>query len=330
METKYLQFNAEDLRIAGEMIRNGELVAFPTETVYGLGANALDAEAVKRTYEAKGRPSDNPLIAHVYDKSQIYEIASFVSEDAEKIINVLMPASITIVLPKKSIIDDVITAGLNTVAIRMPSSCQARAFLRAAQVPVTAPSANLSGRPSPTTWQRVREDLDGKISAVLCGSPCNVGIESTVLDLSGEEPLILRPGAVTADVLSDVLSKHVGVVTDPKAKVNSPGVRYKHYAPKVPMALELDGDTDKLVAFYDSLVLQGVNPVLLAEHPEKLGKRNCVCIGRTDEEVAQKLFENLRVLEKTYDYIIASFSSKTTFAESILNRLIRSAANNII
>ncbi len=256
MKTKYLQFNDKDLTAAGELIRQGELVAFPTETVYGLGANAFNVNAVKNSYSAKGRPSDNPLIVHVYDKSQIYDIAREVSSDAEKIIDSLLPASLTIVLPKRDVIDDCITAGLDTVAIRMPLSVQARKF--------------------------------------------------------------------------SVLHKKVTVVTDPKAIVNSPGVRYKHYAPRVPMALDVSGDADKLARYYDELTRKGYNPVLLVEHPEAFGGRNVRLIGRTDEEVARSLFENLRVLETQFDYIIASFSSKTQFAESILNRLTRSAGHNII
>ena len=330
MKTELLQFNDADLFVAGKYIRQGKLVAFPTETVYGLGANAYDVAAVASTYVAKGRPSDNPLIVHVFCEEQIYDVASGVSDDALKIIDSLMPASLTIVLPKKDTISDAITAGLNTVAIRMPSSLQARQFLKYAEVPVTAPSANLSGRPSPTTWQRVQEDLNGKISAILCGQPCNVGIESTVLDLSGERPLVLRPGVVTADEIASVLGKKVEVVTNPKAKVNSPGVRYKHYAPKVPMVLDVSGDVDKLCRYYDKLVASGHNPALLVEKPELFGNRNVYSIGRADDEVARNLFENLRILETRCDYIIASYTSQTPFAESILNRLVRSAGNNLI
>ena len=330
MKTELLRFSEADLATAGELIRQGKLVAFPTETVYGLGANAYDEQAVKSTYVAKGRPSDNPLIVHVYCKEQIYEVAREVNAYAEKIIDSLLPNSLTIVLPKKATISDVITAGLDTVAIRMPSSSEARAFLQHAAVPVTAPSANLSGRPSPTTWQRVKEDMDGKISAILCGEPCNVGIESTVLDLSGSEPLILRPGVVTAEKIEAIIGKKVRVVTNPSEKVNSPGVRYKHYAPKVPMALDLSGDVGKISRYYDELAISGRNPVLLVERPELFGNRNAFCIGATDEEVARNLFENLRVLERQYDYIIASYTSRTAFAESILNRLIRSAGNNLI
>lgn len=330
METKFLLFNYEDLTLAGELIRKGELVAFPTETVYGLGSNALCETAVQATFEAKGRPSDNPLIVHVWDKSQIYGIAQKVTPDAEKIIDRLMPDSITVVLPKRNIIPHCVTAGLDTVAIRMPSSREAREFLRYCNVPVAAPSANTSSRPSPTTWQAVKEDMDGKISAILCGSACEVGIESTVVDCCGETPLVLRPGKITPEALSELLGKTVRVVTNPKEKVNSPGVRYKHYAPKVPMALNLDGDVDKLKSYYAEMVRQGKNPVLLVEQPEAFSGFNTHLLGRTDEEVAQNLFENLRYLEKRFDCIIASYTSKTSFAESILNRLVRSASNNII
>ena len=231
--------------------------------------------------------------------------------DAQKIVDCIMPASITVVLPKRKIIPDCVTAGLNTVAVRMPRSQQARDFLRYCDVPVAAPSANTSSRPSPTTWQAVKEDMDGRIAAVLCGSPCDVGIESTVVDMCGEQPLILRPGIVTADMLEELLGKKVRVVTDPKEKVNSPGVRYKHYAPKVPMALELEGDEQKLKNLYLKLQAEGKNPVLLVENPQNFPGFNVCCIGRTDREVSRNLFSNLRALEKNYGYIIASFSSKT-------------------
>lgn len=330
VETRLLQFSEKDLNFAGELVRGGKLVAFPTETVYGLGANALDEAAVESTYAAKGRPSDNPLIVHVWNKGQIADIAKTITPDAEKIIDNIMPASITVVLPKKKVIPDCVTAGLDTVAIRMPKSAEARRFLQFCNVPVTAPSANTSSRPSPTTWQAVREDMEGKIPAILCGSPCEVGIESTVVDCSGETPLILRPGIVTPEMLESVLGKSVRVVTNPKEKVNSPGVRYKHYAPKVPMALDLCGDKNKLANFYNRLTAEGKNPVLLVENPEDFCGFNVHPIGKTDLDVAQNLFENLRYLEKRYDYIIASFSSKTSFAQSILNRLVRSASQNVI
>lgn len=330
MITEYLQFIEADLERAGELIRQGQLVAFPTETVYGLGANALDENAVKSTYAAKGRPSDNPLIVHIYCQSQIYEIAETVTSDAKKIIDSFMPGSITIVLPKKDVIPDCVTAGLNTVAIRMPRSEEARLFLRHCNVPVAAPSANTSSRPSPTTWQAVEEDMKGKIAAILCGSPCDVGIESTVVDLCGDVPLVLRPGIVIPQHIEEVLQKPVRVVTNPKEKVNSPGVRYKHYAPKVPMVLELCGDADKLKSFYGEQAALGNNPVLLVERPQDFIGYNTHPLGQTDEEVARDLFASLRYLEKRYGYIIASYTSKNSLAQSVLNRLTRSAGNNIL
>ncbi len=331
MVTKYLNFNNADLQLAGELIRNGKLVAFPTETVYGLGANAFDENAVKATYTAKGRPSDNPLIVHVWCKQQIIDcVAERLSPDAEKIIDAFMPGSLTVVLPKQKTIPSCVTAGMDTVAVRMPLSQQARDFLKVCQVPVTAPSANTSSRPSPTNWQTVREDMDGKIDAVLCGEQCDVGIESTVLDLSGSEPLVLRPGIVTPQQIEKVLGKSVRVVTNPAEKVNSPGVRYKHYAPAVPMVLETDGDVQKLCRLYDNLLMQGKNPVLLVQNPSEYGNRNTFLLGKTDEEVAHNLFEALRTLEKRYDYILASYSSKSSLSVSILNRMVRSAGNNLI
>ena len=330
MKTEYLHFNTQDLSLAGQLIRQGNLVAFPTETVYGLGSNALNEEAVKSTYLAKGRPSDNPLIVHIWNKSQIPQIATDVSADAQKLIDAFMPGSLTVVLPKRDVIPDCLTAGLKTVAVRMPVSEQARRFLQYCDVPVAAPSANTSTRPSPTTWQAVKEDMDGKISAVLCGKPCQVGIESTVVDCTSGTPLVLRPGVVTPQMLSDVLKKSVRVVTNPTEKVNSPGVKYKHYAPNVPMYLDLSGDADKLKDFYFKMVEEGQTPVLLVEHPEDFDGLNTYLLGATDEQVAQNLFENLRYLEKRYGCIIASFSSKTEFAQSILNRLVKSASHNII
>ncbi len=336
MITKYLHFNEHDLSLAGELIRAGELIGFPTETVYGLGANALDEDAVKKTYAVKGRPADNPLIVHIYDKSQVYDIAADVNDYAKTVIEHVMPGPITIVLPKQGLIKGIVTAGLPSVAIRMPESTEARQFLRAAAVPVSAPSANLSGRPSPTTWQRVREDMDGRIAAVLCGAPCRVGIESTVLDLSRTEPIVLRPGAVSAEYLSELLGIHVGVLTDPTSKVNSPGIRYKHYAPKVPMVLELDDDRDKLSAYYDQKAAEGCNPVLWVQNPLRFGGRNAVGMGINAEAAAANLFETMRKLETQYDFIIASFCwRKNTLydgpaSQGVLDRLMRACGHNII
>ena len=325
MNTRYLQFNESDLQLAGRLIREGNLVAFPTETVYGLGANALDENAVKSTYLAKGRPSDNPLIVHVWNKSQIFDIAARVTADAEKIIDNLMPASITIVLPKKSVVPDCVTADLDTVAIRMPKSPQARQFLRYCDVPVTAPSANTSSRPSPTTWQAVKEDMDGKISAILCGEPCEVGIESTVVDLCGDTPLVLRPGIITPEILQEVLQKTVRVVTNPKEKVNSPGVRYKHYAPKAQITI-LDADSAQFVAYVNAHKRPGLFALCFAEDVAGL-QVPYVSLGADEADQARHLFAALRQLDELgAKEVYARCPDKEGVGLAVYNRLIRAAA----
>ncbi|MEG2159439.1 MAG: L-threonylcarbamoyladenylate synthase, partial [Clostridia bacterium] len=287
-------------------------------------------EAVKSIFIAKGRPSDNPLIVHIANKEDIYKVARTVSKDAQKIIDDVMPNSITIVLPKKDTVPDIVTAGMDTVGIRMPKSLEARLFITACNTPIAAPSANTSSRPSPTNYSDVYEDMSGKISAILMGEPCQVGIESTVLDLTGDEPLILRPGIITASYLSNVLGKTVKVLTDPTSKVNSPGVRYKHYAPKCPMILNRDGNSDKLTQFYNDCVSQGYNPVLLVQNPRNYIGFNTYSLGETDQDVARNLFSALRSCERQYNYIIASYVSVTELSESILNRLVRSCGGKLL
>jgi L-threonylcarbamoyladenylate synthase len=257
-------------------------------------------------------------------------VASVVSADAEKIIGSLMPGSITIVLPKKNIVPDTVTAGLNTVAVRMPESIAARAFIEQCGVPIAAPSANSSTRPSPTTWQAVKEDMDGKIDAIICGEPCDVGIESTVLDLTGVVPVVLRPGVVTPSEIAKILSKPVKIVTNPTDKVNSPGVRYRHYAPSVPAVLNIDGDSDKIVKFYRQLDTVGVRPVVLCQSDVDVGECETLPLGATDRDVAASIFRQLRAAEKQYDYIIVSYSSTGELSDSILNRLTKSCSGRIL
>ena len=329
MKTHLLQLNQQDINLAGQLIQQGKLVAFPTETVYGLGANALDKDAVQGIFAAKGRPSDNPLIVHVASVEQISQVAHVDNVDVQKVL-ALMPASLTVVLPKRDVVPTIVTAGLNTVAVRMPSSKQALQFLSACQVPVAAPSANTSTRPSPTNWQTVYEDMDGRIDAILCGDDCAVGIESTVLDMTQAVPTVLRPGYVTPSQLSKVLGKPVKVVTNPKEKVNSPGVKYKHYAPSCEMVLNTDGDVQKIVNFYDSQTAQGKRVVILAQQTNAFGSRSVMQLGQTDQDVAQGLFRNLRQCEKCFDLIIASYTSTTELADSILNRLTKSAGQKIL
>lgn len=232
---------------AGRILREGGLVAFPTETVYGLGANGLDGKACAGIYEAKGRPSDNPLILHVANRSMVEHVAAKVPWMAERLMAAFCPGPITLVMRKAPQVPDSITGGLGTVGIRMPDHDVARAMIRAAGVPIAAPSANTSGRPSPTTAEAVYHDLKGKIPLVLDGGACHFGVESTIVDCTGETAVILRPGAVTREMLEEVLGK-VDIdpaLVDEAAVPKAPGMKYRHYAPKVPLTL-LEGNPSRM------------------------------------------------------------------------------------
>lgn len=223
----------EGMKKAAEALRSGEVVAFPTETVYGLGANALDGSSVKKIFEAKGRPSDNPLIVHIWDKSQVEELVSEVTPLAQTLMDAFMPGPITVIMKKSDAIPSEVTAGLDTVGIRMPSDKTAAAFLKACGCPVAAPSANLSGSPSPTSSRHVMNDMDGYVYAVIDGAMSDVGLESTVVDATGETPVILRPGAVTKDMIDRACNKDTLIAGALKEGTTpmAPGMKYRHYAP---------------------------------------------------------------------------------------------------
>ena len=246
----------EELKEASAVIRSGGLVAFPTETVYGLGGDATNPEASRKIYAAKGRPSDNPLIVHIADFSQLRNIVAEVPQEAEKLAEAFWPGPLTMILRKNDVIPYETTGGLDTVAIRMPSHPVARAFLQDSGCMIAAPSANTSGRPSPTTAQHVWGDLHGKIEILLDGGPVGIGIESTIVDLSEERPMILRPGFITQEMLSAVLGD-VGV--DPglasensKQPPKAPGMRYRHYAPKADLTL-VEGTMEEVISKINAL-----------------------------------------------------------------------------
>ncbi len=233
-DTKFIRGNDEEgLNEAASFIRDGLVVGFPTETVYGLGADALNASAVTKIFEAKGRPGDNPLIVHIWDKSQIEELVSEITPAAQALVDAFMPGPITVIMKKKDVVPDEVTAGLDTVGIRMPSHPLCNKFLKLCGCPVAAPSANLSGSPSPTTALHVMNDMDGYVSAVIDGGESQVGLESTVVDATGEVPVILRPGAVTSAMIDEALktrSEYAGALKSGQTPA-SPGMKYRHYAP---------------------------------------------------------------------------------------------------
>ncbi len=247
METKIWQLPAgerlPDIKEAALLLKKNEVVAFPTETVYGLGGNALSDQAIDKIYQAKGRPGDNPLIVHISEKKQIHDLCTQVTPAAEKLINAFWPGPLTVILPSNGSVSEKVTAGLPTVAVRMPEHPIALALIREAGLPVAAPSANTSGRPSPTSAGHVIKDLKGKIAGIVDGGMTGVGLESTVVDATSSPITILRPGGITRAQLEEVIGK---VTVDPsllneKARPKSPGMKYTHYAPQAPLFLVESG-----------------------------------------------------------------------------------------
>lgn len=342
MITLKLDTSERDIERAGEIIRSGGLVAFPTETVYGLGADALNAGAVASVYEAKGRPSDNPMIVHIADMEDMDALVdggTFRMPPYAKILAKQMwPGPLTMVLPKSSSVPDVTTGGLDTVAIRMPMNETARSLIRAAGVPVAAPSANISGRPSPTTPYDVLEDMDGRIDAVIMGEQCDVGIESTVVDMTGDEPVILRPGIVTKEWLEGVLgctvhydkalvtgegTEQEAMRTAPaeNAAPKSPGMKYTHYSPKARVRLIAGDDATfgtRVMELGVEAVRQGLKPAILE-------------YGNDPNKAAHKLFADLRELDRQgYDIIFIRAIDTRGAGFGVMNRMIKSAGYDIV
>ena len=322
---------------AAEILANGGLVAFPTETVYGLGANAMDPEAVARIYEAKGRPGDNPLIVHIARASNIGELTPILTPKVIRLIDNFWPGPLTIVLKKKPGVPDITTGGLDTVAIRMPDDPIALELIKKAGCPIAAPSANISGRPSPTKGEHVIEDLDGKVDAILIGNDCRIGIESTVLDLTGDVPTILRPGILTAENIEAAIGEKVAMdpaLNQRKTAVNgedgeekdlvpkAPGMKYTHYAPKADMTI-IEGHQDKVKTEIERL--KGLN--------ERLGLKVGVILFEEKAfiEAAHEFFAKLRAFdEEGVDLILAgALSEQDGVGFAVMNRMLKSAGYNI-
>ena len=342
MQTQVLPANEESLALAARLLREGRLVAFPTETVYGLGANALDAEAVKAIFAAKGRPADNPLIAHIWDRTQLEGLVE-IPDAAPVLMDAFWPGPLTILMPRTSRVPDVVTAGLDTVAIRMPSHPVARAMLRACELPIAAPSANRSGKPSPTTAEHVRVDMDGRIPLILDGGPCDVGLESTVIDVTHGTPTILRPGGVTQAMLERVLGRVevAGSVLRPLQageKALSPGMRYRHYSPDGQVTL-VEGDEADVVRALGLLCAQAeanghrACVMCFSEHTAALAKWHPHDIGSRSEpeEVAHRLFDTLRRLDtEGMDVIFSEVVAPEGIGLAVMNRLGRAASFHTI
>ena len=311
-------------------------MAFPTETVYGLGANGLDGRAVDRIFEAKGRPNDNPLILHVARKEDAFSLWAGEPPFARALMDTFWPGPLTLIYYRSAIVPDEVTAGLDTVAVRMPDSEAARALIAASGVPVAAPSANLSGKPSPTTAQHVLQDMDGRIPLILDGGPCRYGVESTVLSLAGT-PTILRPGAVTKEMLAAVIGE-VALAPSILAPLGegetaaSPGMKYKHYAPNAQVLVvvgEAEAAAHRLSALYDQLTHEG-RRVSIAATQEALpfyGDRRTALMGtrRDPTTLCSRLFALLRELDASSDVILCEGVGTEGTGLAFMNRLLRSA-----
>lgn len=329
---------------AAQLIQAGEVVAFPTETVYGLGANGLDPTAVTKIFAAKGRPADNPLILHISSVRDLEQVVVKIPPLAQALIQRFWPGPLTLVLPKKTGVPDAVTAGLPTVAVRMPAHPVAQALITATGLPIAAPSANISGRPSPTLAGHVWADLNGRIAAILDGGPTGIGLESTVVDLSGDSPCLLRPGGVSREELEAVIGP-VGFAVEPGATQTpkAPGMKYRHYAPQAPVwvvsAPTLDGLAGKLQRLAQAAIAQGEVPYLLVSQETAVllqqhfteetiavwGSRN------NPAEIAHNLFSLLRSAdEKQATIIYAEGIEPSGLGAAVMNRLLKAAGGRVL
>ncbi len=348
METEIVRIDENNIdydaiRRGGEILKNGGLVAFPTETVYGLGGDALNPESSKKIYAAKGRPSDNPLIVHISNIESLKKIALSIPKDAYKLADKYWPGPLTMIFNKNDLVPKETTGGLETVAVRMPSNKTARALIDAAGGYIAAPSANISGRPSPTLAKYVIEDMQGRIEMIIDGGASDVGLESTIVDFTEGKPMILRPGYITKEMLSETLEEEVSVdraIIDSSSKIppKAPGMKYRHYAPKGDLVI-VEGDKEKviekinLLAKSDSENGLKAGVITTAENLKFIKADSVKCTGHAgrEDETAHALFRILREFdeEDVQKIYSESFDEKGVGA-AVMNRLIKAAGSQII
>lgn len=348
METQIIKINKENLDSiemdeAGKLIAAGELVAFPTETVYGLGGDALDPEAAHKIYAAKGRPSDNPLIVHIAEYEDMYRVGRNIPPQAKLLADAFWPGPLTMIVEKSDNVPYATTGGMDTVAVRMPNHPVALALIRKSGCLIAAPSANTSGRPSPSKASHVAEDLSGKIAMIIDGGEVSIGIESTIIDLTEKTPMVLRPGYITPKMLSDVLGEEViidpGIIAaDDTRKPKAPGMKYKHYAPKADMII-VDGQKDAVISVINAKIAKakeaGKKAAVIAteETKDKYNADIVLSIGsRSDEDtIAQHLYTILRECDELNVEAIYSESFSTPrIGQAIMNRLLKAAGHQVI
>jgi L-threonylcarbamoyladenylate synthase len=325
------------IKEAAQLLKSGEVVAFPTETVYGLGANAKDTKAVEKIFAAKGRPSDNPLIVHIAHLQQLEEIVSNIPDVAHTLMKRFWPGPLTLILPKKQgVISDRVTAGLSTVAVRMPAHPVALALIEESGLPLAAPSANISGRPSPTTAAHVFADLNGRIAGIVDGGETGIGVESTVLDCTSKMPTILRPGGVTKEALEQVIGNVAidSALADERQTPKSPGMKYTHYAPKSPMTIVQGSPVFLQTLVNKQRALGKKVGVLTTEENRPFYDADVVlaCGSRHDlHTVASHLYDTLRKFDETdVDFIYSESFPTEGIGAAIMNRLKKAAGHQVI
>lgn len=330
------------LEKASEILRRGGLVAFPTETVYGLGGDALNPRASEKIYAAKGRPSDNPLIVHIARESDLERLARDIPEAAYKLMDVFWPGPLTLIFRKQPVVPDSTTGGLDTVAVRMPSHNVAYELIRRSGVMIAAPSANSSGRPSPTMASHVKEDLDGKIDMILDGGACRYGIESTIVDMTGTVPMILRPGYITGEMLKEAIGDVAvdpGIINNEAIRPKAPGMKYTHYAPKGILSI-VEGTSAKTVVHCINRLAAGrqaggwrVGVLATRANAAAYKADEVIIIGdKSDEQmISANLYRVLREFDaRGVDYIYSESFAGTGLGTAIMNRLVKAAGHRVI
>lgn len=328
------------LKVAGEIIKNGGLVLFPTETVYGLGANGLDENAVKKIYKAKGRQQDNPLILHVSNFDMIPKIAKNISEIEYTLMKTFWPGPFTIILDRTDIVPDIVTAGLDTVGVRMPSGRIANQLISYAGVPIAAPSANVSGKPSGTNISDIFEELSDKVDYIVDGGECEVGLESTVVRVLDGVPNILRPGKISPEDIKKVIGtvkidEHILKNMKVDEKVLSPGMKYRHYAPKTDCILVYSEDNEKMIKEIQKIIPKYKNPLVIScnENAQYYEVQNKILYGSKENlnEIAQNIFKDLRKVDSfNPDIVIIEGVKNDGIGLAIMNRLIRACEYHYI
>ncbi len=324
MQTKILEIDESALKLSKQIILSGGAVAFPTETVYGLGANAFDTSAVENIFKIKGRPNDNPLIVHVHKDYDISTLVSDIPEYAKKLASSYLPGPLTMVYKSRGAVSSAVSCGLDTLAIRIPAHEGAQKFLKYLNLPIAAPSANVSKHVSPTQAEHVFNDLNGRIEVVLQGGRCNGGIESTVLDCTGEFPVILRSGLVTREMIEKVAGKCGEYVYKEGVAARSPGMKYKHYSPNCKTALFNFDELEKAFEEYKKQTEKGIAVCILCDNgtAERIVGAEILNLGKTEAEIAANLYSKLREGEQVADFIIAIAPEKQDGAMAgVMNRL---------